>query len=858
MADLQQLERSFLQAHKAGDTKAAGVLAAEIKRQRASGSSGAPADAPVSGIRDQFLAGLESNTELPGQTVEALGKTAQNQKVQEAGAWLRHLTTQPQNFVSASDRFINPKPGDSYVDPIMGFGWGNAPGAAAEVGGQLAGDLTVRAGSSAALGALGTIGGAAAGPGGAVAGGVGGAATGALAGPAVLEFMRVAGPVAIERAKNNGREVPTWEDWQAAAATAGLAGALNAIGIKGIGKLNAGIGAVGKKSATGVVTEAAKETGKKALTEGVTEAGQSVVQQAGETAFTDKGLQIDLKQAVGEGILGTGAGGVIDAGRNIRPTVRTALDVRSVDSEMRNNPDAQIEAEITQKVNNIADRMKGSGKAPLSKEINDSVANLRNQIKETLKNQNLSPEDKKAIEDGLKTANGLDKEDVDAIAGRSENPSEIKALIRKIQVVREMTMQQQSAKGLRGAIADTAYNVGSPLGAFVGDTMFPGGGAAAGAFIGDRIGTGISRRLKANQTQGVAIDSLVGKKQARRAAMLLDRYGPSEATMALNTLSEKAAANKAKADLEAQEQKDWQDTVNRIKMSNAIRKNAREQWENAPPELKAQKKAEKEATDLKTREERLKGLAIRSEQSRVRLETMVNKLEAEKSTNALRIEKAQAERDLANAKAQNAEKGQILDLSGKLLKLVDDIKLREQAIAKSKAMTKRAEKMAERVPQAKQASKAAATQTARRYANMTAEQMDQVEVDQFGRPIRNRVQFRLKTEEIMKLQSDGLIDAVKFDDKAIGNLFIEAIGDFKNTPGHKNQAKRMAIYERILRDVPPENLDAQRFIAMYIRPLAFAFEAASGDPDSFGSSSRRPEGREDFGTNEDTGEDPPF
>ena len=525
---------------------------------------------------------------------------------------------------------------------------------------------------------------------------------------------------------------------------------------------------------------------------------------------------------------------------------------------MRNNPDAQIEAEITQKVNNIADRMKGSGKAPLSKEINDSVANLRNQIKETLKNQNLSPEDKKAIEDGLKTANGLDKEDVDAIAGRSENPSEIKALIRKIQVVREMTMQQQSAKGLRGAIADTAYNVGSPLGAFVGDTMFPGGGAAAGAFIGDRIGTGISRRLKANQTQGVAIDSLVGKKQARRAAMLLDRYGPSEATMALNTLSEKAAANKAKAELEAQEQKDWQDTINRIKMANAIRKNAREQWENAPPELKAQKKAEKEATDLKTREERLKGLAIRSEQSRVRLETMVNKLEAEKSTNALRVEKAQAERDLANAKAQNAEKGQILDLSGKLLKLVDDIKLREQAIAKSKAMTKRAEKMAERVPQAKQASKAAATQTARRYANMTAEQMDQVEVDQFGRLIRNRVQFRLKTEEIMKLQSDGLIDAVKFDDKAIGNLFIEAIGDFKNTPGHKNQTKRMAIYERILRDVPPENLDAQRFIAMYIRPLAFAFEAASGDPDSFGSSSRRPEGREDFGTNEDTGEDPPF
>lgn len=35
MADLQTLERAFMKAHKAGDTKAAGVLASEIKKQRA-------------------------------------------------------------------------------------------------------------------------------------------------------------------------------------------------------------------------------------------------------------------------------------------------------------------------------------------------------------------------------------------------------------------------------------------------------------------------------------------------------------------------------------------------------------------------------------------------------------------------------------------------------------------------------------------------------------------------------------------------------------------------------------------------------------------------------------------------------
>jgi hypothetical protein len=859
MADMQQLENAFLKAHKAGDKKAAGVLAAEIKRQRASGSS-APADAPVSGMFDQFSAGMESNIELPGLTVETLGKTAQDKDLEASGKWLRDLTEQPKNFVSAADRFINPKPGDSYVDPIAGLGWGNAPGAAAEVGGQVAGDMMARGGASLAMGGLGAAGGfVAGGPVGAGAGFTGGAVGGALAGPALLEFMRVAGPVAIARAQNADppREVPTWEDWQYAAGTAGLAGALNAIGIKGIGKLNAGVGSIAKKGVGTVAKEAVTDTAKKAGKEGITEFGQSVTEQTGSTLGTDKGLKIDLKQAVGEGILGAGAGGTIDAGRNISPTVRAINDIRSVDSSMRNNPDAQVQAETTLDVNNIADRMSGSGKAPVSQELNRYVSDIKKQINEAIDGQTLDPEDKKALKGGMQDATGLTQDRLDEIAGRSENPSEIKALARRIQVVREMTVQKQSNKGWRGWAALASTTLGGAAGGLIGSQFGPFG-TAAGAGWGANIGRDIARKLRGSQTQGNAIDSLIGKKQARRAAMLLDRYGPSAATTALNTLTEKAAANSAQKEAEAQAQKDWDQTLTRIKMANTIRKNAREQWENAPPELKAQKKAEKEATDLKTREERLKGLAIRSEQSRVRLETMVNKLEAEKSTNALRIEKAQAERDLATAKAQNAEKGQILDLSGKLLKLVDDIKLREQAIKKSVAVTKRAEKMAERVPQAKQAAKAAATQTAKRYAKMTAEQMDQVEVDQFGNPIGNRAQYRMKAEDIMKLQADGLVDAVKFEDKAIGNIFIEAIGDFKNAPGHKNQAIRMAIYERVRQAVPLNNLDAQRFIALYIRPLAFAFEAASGDPNSFGSSSRRPEGREDFGTDEDTGEDPPF
>ena len=98
-------------------------------------------------------------------------------------------------------------------------------------------------------------------------------------------------PVAIERAKNNGRSEPAWEDWTAAAATAGVSGALNALGVgggKGASLLN------------------------KTLREGTTETAQSVTEQTGTTAGTDVGLQIDPRQAVGEGIIGGTTAGAFD------------------------------------------------------------------------------------------------------------------------------------------------------------------------------------------------------------------------------------------------------------------------------------------------------------------------------------------------------------------------------------------------------------------------------------------------------------------------------------------------------------------------------------------------------------------
>jgi len=50
---------------------------------------------------------------------------------------------------------------------------------------------------------------------------------------------------------------------------------------------------------------------KKVVVEGGTEGLQSVIQQAGETALTEKGLEIKPKQAIGEAILGGGAAGVV-------------------------------------------------------------------------------------------------------------------------------------------------------------------------------------------------------------------------------------------------------------------------------------------------------------------------------------------------------------------------------------------------------------------------------------------------------------------------------------------------------------------------------------------------------------------
>ena len=142
-----------------------------------------------------FQSGLDAPLERLATTADMLGADG-------TAETLSGLTDAPTNYESAADRFINPQEGDFTVG---GFAPAYLPRAAVEQAGSYAGSLATRAGGAA----VGT----------AVAGPVGGV-VGGLTGPALLGFLQQLGPVAAERAANNGRAEPSFEDWKAAAATA--------------------------------------------------------------------------------------------------------------------------------------------------------------------------------------------------------------------------------------------------------------------------------------------------------------------------------------------------------------------------------------------------------------------------------------------------------------------------------------------------------------------------------------------------------------------------------------------------------------------------------------------------------------
>lgn len=220
-----------------------------------------------------------------GQPLEAIGETAQVAGFPAVATALKGAIQEPEGYVSAGERFMAPKEGEFQV---AGFAPQYAPRAIAEQTGQILGSIGSRIAGAVTLGGLGAL----ISP----ATGAAGVATGLFAGPALFEAAQIVGPVALERAKNNGYTEPTDEDMAYAIVTAAGSGLLNAFGAKYLPGGKEAIGSFSKQLAVSF------------LGEGVPEGLQSLVQQVGETVETKKGIQVSPKQAVGEALIGGGAG----------------------------------------------------------------------------------------------------------------------------------------------------------------------------------------------------------------------------------------------------------------------------------------------------------------------------------------------------------------------------------------------------------------------------------------------------------------------------------------------------------------------------------------------------------------------
>ncbi|MDO5647373.1 hypothetical protein [Paracoccus sp. (in: a-proteobacteria)] len=214
---------------------------------------------PFNGWGAAFKQGIDQPAERMADTAAAYGLPGEQT--------LRGLVEATPGYDSASGRFMN-------GDGPLGFGWEYLPKAGAEQLGNLAGAALMRSGGAAVGTAVG-------GPIGGIVGGV--------AAPVIFEGAQVAGPTAMARAQNDGREDLTTGDRLAGLGTAAASGALNTIPL-------------GRKGAL-----------RRAGSEGGTEAGQSVVQQTGETLGTESGFHLDMKEAVGEGIMGVGTMASMDA-----------------------------------------------------------------------------------------------------------------------------------------------------------------------------------------------------------------------------------------------------------------------------------------------------------------------------------------------------------------------------------------------------------------------------------------------------------------------------------------------------------------------------------------------------------------
>ena len=223
----------------------------------------------------------------------------------------------PENYDPAFDSLKDPEAEDF---KLFGVGLGSLPRAVLEQTPQVIGSLASRA---VGVGAGGLLGGAL---GGGVPGAVVGATVGGLAFPLVFEAAQILGPIAYERARNNGREEPNQDDLIKAGATAVASGALNSLSLKALLGMGGG---------------PALRFVKGASQEGLTETAQGLLEQVGGTAGTLEGLEVNVRDAALEGLVGAGIGGPLSAiaGSNTRAAPDFGEDSdENADSEGRIDP----------------------------------------------------------------------------------------------------------------------------------------------------------------------------------------------------------------------------------------------------------------------------------------------------------------------------------------------------------------------------------------------------------------------------------------------------------------------------------------------------------------------------------------
>tara|TARA_R100000951_G_scaffold3046_3_gene4415 strand:- start:6696 stop:12308 length:5613 start_codon:yes stop_codon:yes gene_type:complete len=248
-----------------------------------------------------FYSGIDTPLETIGGTLKQLG-------AEGVGQWLQDVTEYPENYDSATEKFINQQDKEFWFD----FEWSAGARALVEQSGQLLGSLATRiAGAGIGAGAGAAAGFAAAGPPGAAAGAATGAVYGGLTGSGLFEGLQVLGPTVTARAEKNrairqidenGNAIPEWEDWTWAAGVAGLSGALNAFGIKNLGKLNAGAYPKGKA----IGQAASREFG--------TEGTQSLVQEYGSAVGTEEGVTETFYDISRQAFAEASAGGILGGG----------------------------------------------------------------------------------------------------------------------------------------------------------------------------------------------------------------------------------------------------------------------------------------------------------------------------------------------------------------------------------------------------------------------------------------------------------------------------------------------------------------------------------------------------------------